>query len=239
MTTASSVAAGATLPQHQLWGVGWYDVNGQPSYFDVSWEDWRRDTSWIRTLLAEHGINAVQGKEAGGLVIVSGLPESPWFDPAETAVRELGAPYSVGEIHAFEAFRTALYVRRLSITAIFGINMVVAEGLGDDLVEVVAQVPVIFARPDAAAMVAAAGGQPYIVARVGPALAIECPQRSGAHVNNAEWSLAERNGELLVTTAGPRAARLSDAATGVRGTIETGRCACGREGQRVRVTSTA
>jgi hypothetical protein len=234
MTTASTIAATAGLPRHRLWAVGRYDVADEPVYFDVAWEDWERDTAWARALLAEHGI----GGDGGGIVVVSGLPESPWFDPVETAARELGAPYSVGEIHAFEAFRTALYVRRVPITTIFGINRVVAEGLGDDLAEVVARVPVIFARPDSAAAVAEAGGQPYVVARVGPALAVECPRRSGAHVNNAEWTLAERDGELLVSTAGPRAARLRDAATGARGTIESGPCGCGRDGQRVRGTAT-
>lgn len=231
MTTASTIAAAAGLPRHRLWAVGWYDVADEPVYFDVAWEDWERDTAWAHALLAEHGI----GAGGGGMVIVGGLPESPWFDPVETAARELGAPYSIGEIHGFEAFRTALYVRRIPITTIFGINRVVAESLGDDLAEVVARVPLIFARPDCAAKVAAAGAQPYIVARVGPALAVECPQRSGAHVNNAEWTLTERGGELLVSTAGPRAATLHDAATGVGGTIESGPCACGRDGQRVRV----
>ena len=49
-----------------------------------------------------------RGAIRGGLVIVGGMPESPWFDPFETAAAELGTPYSVGEIYAFEAFRTGL-----------------------------------------------------------------------------------------------------------------------------------
>ncbi len=60
--------------------------------------------AWARGLLAGHGVGA-----DSGLVIVGGMAESPWFDPVETAARELGAPYSIGEIYAFEAFRTGLY----------------------------------------------------------------------------------------------------------------------------------
>ena len=175
----------------------------------------------------------------GGLVIVGGMAESPWFDPFETAARELGAPYSIGEIYAFEAFRTGMYARRLPITMIFGIDRTVAEGLGDELAEVVARVPVIVARPDAAGLLAAAGAQPFIVTRVGPAIAVECPYRCGAHVNGAEWALAERGGELFITTAGPRAHQVSQAPLGLRGTLTDGPCGCGRAGQRVTVSEGA
>ncbi len=179
-------------------------------------------------MLADHRVGL-----GGGLVIVGGMPESPRFDPFETAARELGAPYSIGEIYAFEAFRTGMYARRLPITMIFGLDRTVAEGLGDELAELVARVPVIVARPDAAGLLAAAGAQPFIVTRVGPALAVECPHRRGAHLNGAEWILAERDGELVISTAGPRAHQVSQAALGLRGTLTDGPCGCGRSDQRI------
>jgi hypothetical protein len=163
------------------------------------------------------------------------MAESPWFDPFETAARELGAPYSTGEIASFEAFRTGMYARRLPITMIFGINQTVAEGLGDELAEVVAKVPAIVARPDAAGLLAEAGARPFILTRVGPAIAVECPQRSGAHINDAEWTLTERGGELSVSTAGPRAHQVTEAATGLAGSVTAGPCGCGRDGQRVTI----
>ena len=238
MTMASSTAAAAALPRPRQWGIGRYDVAGEPVYFEVSWDDWQRDTAWARALLAEHGVGGSVGVgggggRRGGLVIVGGMAESPWFDPFETAARQLGAPYSIGEIYAFEAFRTGLYARGLPITMLFGIDRTVAEGLGDTLAEVVARVPVIVARPDAAGLLTAAGARPFIVTRVGPALAVECPQRSGAHLNGAEWTLAERAGELFISTAGPRAHQVNDAAVGLAGTLTEGPCACGRTGQRV------
>jgi hypothetical protein len=237
LTVASSTAAAATLPRPGPWGVGRYEVAGQPVYFEVSWDDWRRDVAWARALLADHGVGPVKGdaEVGGGLVIVNGMPESPWFDPFETAARELGAPYSIGEIYAFEAFRTGMYARRLPITMIFGLDRTVAEGLGDELAAVVARVPVIVARPDAAGLLAAAGAQPFIVARVGPALAVECPHRGGAHVNGAEWALAECGGELFISTAGPRAHQVREAALGLRGTLTPGPCGCGRAGPRVTI----
>ena len=228
MTLESTTAAAAALPRAPLWGIGRYDLAGQPVYFEVGWDDWQRDTAWARAMLAGHGVGP-----HSGLIIVAGMAESPWFDPFETAARELGAPYSLGESYAFEAFRTGMYARRLPVTMIFGIDRTVAEGLGDELAEVVARVPVIVARPDAAGLVTEAGGAPFIVTRVGPAVAVECPHRSGAHLNGAEWTLSERGGELLLSTAGPRAHQVSQAPVGLRGTLGEGACGCGRTGQRV------
>ena len=231
MTLASTTAAAMKLPRQRLWGVGRYDVADEPVYFEISWDDQRRDTAWARATLAGLGVNA-----DSGLVIVCGMVESPWFDPFETASRELGAPYSTGEIASFEAFRTGMYARRLPITMIFGINQTVADGLGDELAEVVAKVPAIVARPDAAGLLAEAGARPFILTRVGPAIAVECPQRSGAHINDAEWTLTERGGELLISTAGSRAHQVTEAATGLAGSVTAGPCGCGRNGQRVTIS---
>jgi hypothetical protein len=231
MTLASTAAAAGTLPLPPLWGIGRYDIAGQPVYFEVSWEDWQRDAAWARGVLADHGVSA-----GSGLVIVGGMPESPWFDPFEAAARELGAPYSIGDRYTFEAFRTGMYARRLSITMIFGIDLTVAEGLGDELGEVIARVPTVVARPDAVCLLTEAGARPFVVTRVGPAIAVECPHRSGAHLDGAEWTLAERGGELYISTAGPRAHQVSEAATGLAGGLTAGPCACGRTGQRVIVT---
>jgi hypothetical protein len=208
-----------------------YEAAGQPAWFEIGWQDWERDTAWARALLEDHGVGP-----QGGLVVVGGMAESPWFDPFETAAVQLGAPYSIGEIFAFEAFRTGMYARRLPVTMVFGIDHAVAQGLGDDLAEVVARVPVIVARPDALGLLTGAGAQPFTVTRVGPAIAVECPHRSGAHLNGAEWTAVERGGELFISTAGPRAHQVSEAATGVRGTLTEGPCPCGRAGQRITIT---
>ena len=54
MTLASTTAAAATLPRPGPWAIGRYDVAGQPVYFEVSWDDWRRDVAWARAVLAGH-----------------------------------------------------------------------------------------------------------------------------------------------------------------------------------------
>ena len=232
MTLASTTAAGATLPRPRQWCVGRYDVAGKPVYFEMSWNDWERDTAWARAMLTDHGVGA-----DSGAVMITGMPEAPWFDPFETASRQLGAPFSIGEIYSFEAFRTGLYARGLPITLLFGMDRTVAEGLGDALAEIVAKVRVIVARPDAVRTLTEAGARPFVVTRIGPAVAVECPQRSGAHMNDAEWTLSERDGELVISTTGPRAHQVAEAPTGLAGTLAEGRCRCGRSGQRVTVAT--
>ena len=58
MTLASTTAAAAALPRSRQWGIGRYDMAGQPVYFEVGWDDWQRDTAWARGLLAGHGVAA-------------------------------------------------------------------------------------------------------------------------------------------------------------------------------------
>jgi hypothetical protein len=233
MTLASTTAAAATIPRNPLWAIGRYTNAGAPVDFPISWEDWERDTAWARALLVEHGL-----VPTAGIVVVNGMPESPWFDPVETAARQIGSPFSIGEVLTFEAFRTGLYALRLPIGMIFGMTEAVAEGLGDELAAVVAKVPTVFARPSAIALVAAAGGKPLVVTRLGPALAMECTQRLGAHINAAEWTVTDDGGQLALTTAGPRAFTLKRAGIGVAGSVDRSPCPCGRTDPRVAVDPT-
>jgi hypothetical protein len=46
------------------------------------------------------------------------------------------------------------------------------------------------------------------------------PDGSGLAVDEDEWAVDEENGELLITTVGPRAASFDRQPTGVRGHLE-------------------
>jgi len=230
VTVESTARAAATIPRARLWAIGRDHHDGVPADFEVSWDDWRRDTAWAQTVLARHGVG-----RGTPVLIVGGMEESPWFDPFEHAVVNLGGHYSLGETHAFDAFRSAIYARSLDIEVIFGINRPVAEGFGDALVETLARARVILARPDTVPVLSAAGLSAAIVTRVGPALAVECAPGSGAHINGSEWSVDADAGELLLTTVGPRAHALDHARVAVRGTIRTDTCPCGRTDPRVDV----
>jgi hypothetical protein len=230
MTVASTTRAAEAVPRASLWGIGRDHPDGRPADFPISWADWGRDTDWAMTVLAQHGVGG-----GSAVLVVGGMPESPWFDPFETAVLRLGGHYSISEVFPFEAFRCGLYARRLGVDLVFGVNRAVAEGLGDELAECLGGVRTILARPDAAPILRGAGLPALTVTRVGPALAVECPIGEGAHVNGAEWALDAPDGTLRLTTVGPRAHRLDHESVGVRGTVRTDPCPCGRPDPRVDV----
>lgn len=233
MTLESTTLAGAAIPRPTLWGIGRDHQGGAPADFEISWADWERDVAWAQGVLAQYGV------ESGtAVLIVGGMPESPWFDPFETAVLRLGGHYSLGEVHAFDAFRTGIYATRLGIDLVLGITRAVAEGLGDDLGIALGGVRTILARPDAVPVLQAAGLAAGTVTRVGPALAVECPARAGAHLNGAEWSVTSVDGELHLTTVGTRAHQFDHERVGVLGTVRTDACACGGQDPRVEVDPT-
>jgi hypothetical protein len=231
MTVRSTTLAGEAVPRAALWAIGRDHPDGVPADFPISWSDWERDTAWAESVLAQHGVGL-----GTPVVIVGGMPESPWFDPIETAVLRLGGQYSIGEVFAFEAFRTAMYTTRLGIEVVFGINRAVAEALGDELGPALAGVRTIFARPDALPVLRAAGLTALTVTRVGPALAVECPAADGAHLNGAEWAVEADGDDLLLTTVGSRAHQIRRQRVGVTGRVSVEPCACGRTDPRVHVS---
>jgi hypothetical protein len=230
MTVESTTRAAESVPRASLWGIGRDHPDGRAADFPISWADWERDTDWAMQVLAQHGVGP-----GSAVLVVGGMPESPWFDPFETAVLRLGGHYSIGEVFAFEAFRSGLYARRLGVDVVFGINRAVAEGMGDELAESLGGVRTILARPDALPILHGAGLSALTVTRIGPALAVECPAGTGAHVNAAEWAIGEDDRELHLSTVGPRAHRIDHEPAGVRGSVRTEPCPCGRTDSRVDV----
>src|SRR6266702_1826600 len=143
VTLESTVRAAGAIPRPGLWAIGRDHHDGVPADFEVNWDDWRRDTVWAETMLARHGVG-----RGTPVLIVGGMEESPWFDPFEHAVLNLGGHYCLGETHAFDAFRSALYARCLDVEVIVGINRAVVEGFGDKLLGTLGHARVILARPD-------------------------------------------------------------------------------------------
>ena len=197
---------------------------------EVSWADLQRDTEWATAALRGLGLGA--GQRA--LLIGSGF-EGPWLRPLMDALRALGVTYGIAEALGWDANRTAVFSRELDLHAVIGLSGPVAERLGDDarLREMFGATPVVLARPAAATLLRAAGVPAGVLSFLGPALAIECGQRRGAHVDGAGWQVSERDGELWIAGTGERAARLAATPLGVPGTVKTVGCECGSRDPRV------
>jgi len=232
VTLESTMRASAALPRHRLWAIGRDERAGGTVDFEITWEDFERDTGWAITMLGKLGVH-----RGSAVLVVAHIAEAPWFDPFEHAVLALGGHFSLGENQPFDAFRAAMYGRRLSTELVLGLNRSVAETIGDDLGDAFSQARLVLARPDAVPLVAAAGLPAAVVTRIGPALAVECAPGSGAHVNPSMWAVEAEEGELELTSISERGYELNRERVGVRGTIRTDTCECRMPGPRVDVDS--
>jgi hypothetical protein len=215
MTLTGSAAAAATLERPALWGIGRYVVGDTTVQFPIDRADLERDAAWATDLLAEYGV-----RRGRWVHIISGGWESPWYAPFFAAVRRLGATYTCADIFGFDARRTDLFLRRLTPHVVLGLPVDVVVGLADaEQLDNLRPVPHVLARPDAAAELAAAGIATGIFAPVGPATAVTRPDSDLLSYDSQEWRIDAPNGELLVTTVGERAHRVSSAPTGVRGEL--------------------
>lgn len=200
---------------------------------ELTWAQLARDTAWATDRLRGHGLTA--GQRA--LLTASGF-EGFWGHSVIGALRALRVPYGIAEAMGWDHRRTAVFHRELAPHAVIGLSAETLEGLGGsaDIGEMFHATPVVLARPAAVPVLRAAGVSACLIAAVGPALVLECPERSGAHVNAAEWRVGERDGELFVAAGEGRASRLPETPLGLGGRVVTGRCGCGSEDPRVLLT---
>ncbi|MFH9550311.1 hypothetical protein [Streptomyces sp. NPDC017435] len=197
---------------------------------ELTWAELARDTDWATARLREHGL-------AGGqraLLTASGF-EGFWGHAVIGALRALNVTYGIAEAMGWDHRRTAVFHRELNPHVVIGLSAETLEGLAGtaDVGEMFRSTPVVLARPAAVPLLRAVGVPAAQLSAVGPALALECPERNGAHVNAAEWRVHERDGQLSVAAGEGRASLLPETPLGLAGRVVTARCACGSEDPRV------
>jgi hypothetical protein len=143
----------------------------------------------------------------------------------------------MADVFGWDSRRTATFARRLPLSMVFGLGRETAEALADsgELADLLGRVPAILAHADARPVLTAAGLRPGLIAFLGPALALECPQRAGAHVNRAEWLVEETGDGLFLTTVAQREHQAQRVPLGIAGSVVSGPCPCGSPDPRVRL----
>ncbi|MFI7530328.1 hypothetical protein [Nocardia salmonicida] len=211
-------------------GIGQFACAGEKVGFEIGWEDVERDTAWAIRLLDLWGIG-----RADSVLVTARNAEGPWFGPVVRALRETGVVYSNAEPYAWDAKRSRALLDMLTMKAMIGIEGEHTEGLLADEhgTELLRDLPAIWARTDALRPLREAGLEPAEMAMLGPALAVECPQRAGLHLNPTEWGISSGTSGLLLSVVGERAYRGQDLQMGHTGSIDEVPCACGLEGPRV------
>jgi len=198
------------------WAVCLLRLPGGTHACTVSLRDIEADTAWARRVFERMGMKP--GKPAH--LIGAGFDNAILW-PYENALMGLGVPFGVAEPVAIDAPRTDMFLRRLRMQAVIGLTGELVDALlalGRDLKALLGH-STLAALPDSAAMLRRAGLAPWTLLPLGPLWAFEPPAGGGAEYDRSEWRVDAVDGELAVTSVGPRATPFAHLATGVRGTV--------------------
>ncbi|MFJ9907962.1 hypothetical protein ACIRVK_34660 [Streptomyces sp. NPDC101152] len=230
MARADTLARARRLDRPELAYLVRFPAVGGTRETGLTWAELARDTDWATARLREHGL--APGQRA--LLTASGF-EGFWGHAVIGALRALKVTYGIAEAMGWDHRRTSVFHRELRPHAVIGLSAQTLEGLagGADIGEMFRPTEVVLARPAAVPMLRAVGVSACVFSPVGPALALECPERGGAHVNGAEWRIGDRGGELFLAAGDQRTSPLPETPLGIAGRVLTGRCPCGSEDPRV------
>jgi len=174
------------------------------------------------------------------VLVTSIFDESAQQLAAERAIMAYGMVVVNADATPFDANRVESIARRFKLAGALGISADTLAGLrnlGFAPEKIFADM-VVWTRPGAYEQLI---DQPDVNAHrwleVGPAIALECSARAGAHFDHFEWLLEAEGGEILVTSRLERAQAFSRVRSGVRGRIEHGTCACGNPDPRIVLTA--
>lgn len=220
MTRQSSIERAAQLEgKTGLVCIGRFFVDGEAVDFPYAEDDLSRDADFWSGVLRGYGI------DRGRRTLVSALAwELPWSQSVRVGTNRAGGTYANAEFWGWDARRFDLFLRRTQPHAVVGLGREMVDSLGNLVEDVAARlsaVPVLLVRPEAVESLRNVGVNPAgVVGPIGPAVAVSLPDGSGLAVDEREWTVYDEDGELLITTIGPRAATFARQRTGVRGHVE-------------------
>jgi hypothetical protein len=198
------------------WAVGLLRMPGGVHTYTVSLRDIEADTAWALGVYRRMGLRT---GEPAHLIGAGCDNEVLW--PYENALMAMGIPFGVAEPVAIDAPRSDMFLRRFRMQAVIGMTGELVDALialGRDMKTLLGQ-SIVVATPEAAATLRGAGLAPWTLLPIGPLWAFELPQGGGADYDGGEWRVESIEGELVVSSVGPRATTLQRLATGKRGKI--------------------
>ncbi|MDQ1425778.1 MAG: hypothetical protein QOD72_3276 [Acidimicrobiaceae bacterium] len=209
-----------------MWGVGWLASDSIPdATYVITNAEIEHYTDEAERTLAEFGVTTDEL-----IVVVSLGHEAAQLAPFERAALRMGAVAANADGVPGDAFRLSLYLQHFAPALVVGLNAELVQGLDKfpDAVEALRQTTVL-ARPAAAKLLAERGLDVYEFLLLGPAVAVECRLRAGAHLNADSWTPSVTDGGLVVESVrdGRRVA------TEMRGFVLRDPCACGRPDPRI------
>ena len=198
------------------WAVFLLRLPGGTQRCTVSLRDIEADTAWALRVFERMALRP--GEPAH--LIGAGFDNAILW-PYENALIGLGVPFGVAEPVAIDAPRSDMFLRRLPMQAVIGLSGELVDALlalGRDLKTLLGAATVV-ALPEAVAALRQAGLAPWTLLPLGPLWAFEPPDGGGAAYDRNEWQVEAIDGELRLSTVGPRATRFERLALGQRGSV--------------------
>jgi hypothetical protein len=216
MSRQTMIAAAAELPRAELYGLASCIVGTEFMDFSIGWPEFERDTQWAVSMLRRAGL------QRGDMVLTTLTNwESPWTSPVVHALRTLGITYMTAEVFAWDVRRTLMFLQRFPVRAIIGLGGQTLNAMaetGAPVGELLGDVEIIWARPNAAVALSEHHRQVLPFVRFGPALAMGIPGQRAALVNAKEWDVADSANGLVVSSVATRATDFREIVTGFDGT---------------------
>ena len=155
---------------------------------------------------------------------------------AERAIMSYGMVVASADCSLFDAGRVESILRRFDLVAVLGLSSDTLDGLvklGHDPEKLFAG-KVVWARPGAYERLAGKPGlSVYRWLEVGPAVALECREGAGAHIDRFEWDIEQVDGEVVLTSRLERSMAFERVRTGIHAHVKHGACKCGNPDPRI------
>lgn len=181
-------------------------------------------------------LNTFHFRTGGNILLTALFTDTAHLTAVERAIMSYGMVAANADSSLFDAKRVESIARRFNLVGAIAITADTLDGLaglGHDVATLFAGIPV-WARPGAYERLRAIPGlKVFRIAEVGPALAMECSQAAGAHIDRFEWDVQEDNGEVVLTSRLDRSIGFEHYRTGIKAKVVHSACKCGNADPRI------
>jgi hypothetical protein len=225
----------ANMPAPLL--VGMFRTPGATHFLPLSEGELKRATDAMHRVLS-----SFEFEMGRNVVLASLLRDAAQFLPFEQALMASNLVSCNVDAVASDARRFESVIRRFNVAAVAALNGEILDGLesAGHVPETLLDGVVVWALPCAYERLRQHGGlklRRWL--EVGPALAVECKEGEGAHIDRFEWKVRVEDEELVLDSRLLRISAFKNFRTGVKGRVENTPCRCGNPDPRIIVDSVA
>lgn len=181
-------------------------------------------------------LNSFHFRTGNNILITALLDQAVQLMPVERAIYAAGLVLVSADASIYDAKRVESIIRRFELSAAINITAATLEGLeqlGHDPQTLFSGLTV-WAAPCAYEKLSAYPETSVMrYMEIGPAIAMECLYKNGAHIDRFEWQAESIDDELVLSSRIERCADFSQYRTGIRGMVHHGSCQCGNPDPRI------